>query len=216
MLCDFKKNLVKRLFVTNLAAGNNYTLINKKTFRLSQSNKRLNRTTMKKTFLLSCVVMVMAMMFSSCAVNLSGVTANYARMSNFYVNNHFPDGTHKLVLHNQQDFESVFGEGAVMGKNGMPTKVDFRHQFVVAVVLPETNRQTTIETALVNRVGDRLYFSYIIDEGHSTSYTMRPFTAVVVDRNEPSDVVFQRVTRQDLQNAGIQYTGGGNNHRLPF
>ena len=103
----------------------------------------------------------------------------------------------------------MFGSAAVMGRNGQPMNVDFNHQFVVAVILPETNRQTTIETAMVNRIGDRLYFSYIIDEGHATSYTIRPFTAVVVDRNEPSDVVFQQVTRQDLQNAGIQYNGGG-------
>ena len=146
-------------------------------------------------------------MLSSCSVNFQGVTANYVRMNNYYVSNQMKNGTHKLVIHNQQDFESVFGEAAVMGRNGQPTSIDFRHQFVIAVILPETNRQTTIETALLRRNGDRLYFSYIIDEGHATSYTMRPFTAVVVDRNEPSDVVFQRVTRQDLENAGIQYNG---------
>ena len=162
---------------------------------------------MKKTLFLSLAVIALAAMLSSCAVNLSGVSANYYRMNNYYVNNHLSNGTHKLVIHNQQDFESVFGEGAVMGRNGQPTRIDFSRQFVVAVILPETNRQTSIEAALVRRLGDRLYFSYIIEEGHATSYTMRPYTAIVVDRMEPSDVVFQRVTRQDLENAGIQYTG---------
>ncbi len=160
---------------------------------------------MKKTIFLSIVAL--GMLLGSCAVNLSGVTANYHRASNYFVNNNFPDGTHKLVIENQQDFDMVFGEGAVMGRNGQPTKVDFRHQFVVAVILPVTNRQTVIETALVRRLNDRLYFSYIIEEGHATNYSMRPFTAVVVDRNEPGDVVFQRVTRQDLQQAGITYEG---------
>ena len=144
---------------------------------------------------------------SSCAVNLGGVAANYHRMGNYFVNNHFPNGTHKLVIQNQEDFQNVFGQAAVMGHNGQPTRVDFRNQFVVAVILPETNRQTIIESALVRRIGDRLYYSYIIDEGHATSYTTRPFTMIAVSRNEPSDVVFQRVTRQDLQEAGIQYTG---------
>lgn len=162
---------------------------------------------MKKTFLLSFVSLTMMALMSSCAVNLDGVTANYSRINNYYINNHLSNGTHKLVIQNQQEFESVFGEGAVMGRNGQPTRIDFSRQFVVAVILPETNRQTTIETALVRRLGDRLYFSYIIEEGHATSYTMRPYTAVVVDRMEPSDVVFQRVTRQDLENAGIQYNG---------
>lgn len=162
---------------------------------------------MKKTLFLSFVTIAIVALMSSCSVNLQGVTANYNRMNNYYVNNNFPDGTHKLVIHNQQDFENVFGEAAVMGHNGQPTRIDFSRQFVVAMIMPVTNRQTTIETALLRRLGDRLYFSYIIDEGHATSYTIRPFTAVVVSRNEPSDVVFQRVTRQDLENAGIQYTG---------
>lgn len=160
---------------------------------------------MKKILFLS--VAVMALMLSSCAVNFQGVTANYVRMNNYYVNNNLKNGTHKLVIQNQQEFESVFAGAAVMGLNGQPTKIDFRHQFVIAVILPETNRITTIETVMLKRLGDRLYYSYIIEEGHRTSYNMRPFTAVVVDRNEPSDVVFQRVTRQDLENAGIQYTG---------
>ena len=158
-----------------------------------------------KTLFLS--IATLAIMLTSCSVNFQGVTANYARMNNYYVNNYFKNGTHKLVIQNQQEFDNVFGGAAIMGRNGQPTSIDFRHQFVIAVILPETDRLTTIETVMLKRLGDRLYYSYIIEEGHRTSYSMRPFTAVVVDRNEPSDVVFQRVTRQDLENAGIQYTG---------
>ena len=160
---------------------------------------------MKKTLFL--FLAVIALMLSSCSVNFQGVTANYVRMNNYYVSNQMKNGTHKLVIYNQQEFESVFGSAAVMGRNGQPTTIDFRRQFVIAVILPETDRLTSIETVMLKRLGDKLYFSYIVEEGHRTSYTMRPFTAVVVDRNEPGDVVFQRVTRQDLENAGIQYNG---------
>lgn len=168
---------------------------------------------MRNTLIIS-MVSAMALL-SSCAVNLQGVTANYTPMNNYYVNNYMKSGTHKLVIHNKQDFESVFGAAAVMGRNGQPTSIDFRHQFVIAVILPETNRQTQIETVLLNRVGDRLYYSYIIREGHMTSYTTRPFAAVVVDRNEPSDVVFQRVTDRDLEQAGIRHTGTGSSGTAP-
>lgn len=169
---------------------------------------------MRKTLIIS-MVSAMALL-SSCAVNLQGVTANYTPMNNYYVNNYLKGGTHKLVIHNMQDFESVFGAAAVMGRNGQPTSIDFRHQFVIAVILPETSRQTQIETVMVNRVGDRLYYSYIIREGHMTSYTTRPFAAVVVDRNEPSDVVFQRVTDRDLEQAGIRRNTGSNTARPPL
>ena len=40
-----------------------------------------------------------------------------------------------------------------------------------------------------------------------TGYTFRPYTAVVVDRSEPIDVVFQQVTPSDLENAGIHRNG---------
>ena len=169
---------------------------------------------MRKTLILSTISAI-ALLFSSCAVNLQGVTANYTPMNNYYVNNYLKGGTHKLVIHNQQDFESVFGAAAVMGRNGQPTNIDFRHQFVIAVILPETNRLTQIETVMVNRVNDRLYYSYIVREGHMTSYTTRPFAAVVVDRNEPSDVVFQRVTDSDLEQAGIRRNGTGNSGTAP-
>jgi hypothetical protein len=160
---------------------------------------------MKKTFFLSIVTIALMAMLSSCAVNLGGVTANYSPLNNYYVRNDFANGTHKLVIHNQEDFRRVFGDAAVMGTNGNPTQVNFSRQFVVALILPETNRQTQLEPVMLNRVGDRLYFSYIIYEGHNTSYNIRPFVAMVVDRNEPGDVVFQRVTQRDLDDAGIRY-----------
>ena len=56
-------------------------------------------------------------------------------------------------------------------------------------------------------IADKLYFSYLITEGHMTGYTFRPYTAVVVDRSEPIDVVFQQVTPSDLENAGIHRNG---------
>ena len=165
---------------------------------------------MKKIFSLSILTLAMVAMLSSCAVNLGGVAANYSPLNNYYVRNDFSNGTHKLVIHNQEDFYRIFGDAAVMGRNGQPTTVNFSRQFVVALILPETSRQTQLEPVRLNRVGDRLYFSYMIYEGHMTSYTMRPFVAMVVDRNEPSEVVFQRVRQEDLDRAGIHYNPGVN------
>ena len=174
---------------------------------------------MKKTLLIAVLIAAVAAMLNSCAVNLNGVAANYRPMNNYFVNNNFKDGTHKLVIHNQHDFESVFGMAAVMGKNGQPTSIDFNHQFVVAIILPVTDYQTDVETVMLNRDGNRLYYSYMIKRGHRTSYTIRPFAAVVVDRNEPSDVIFQEVTLSDLEKAGIRYNGSynrsGNNGSSP-
>ncbi|MBQ3910847.1 MAG: hypothetical protein II691_06035 [Muribaculaceae bacterium] len=157
---------------------------------------------MKKTLLISLMAAV-AVLLSSCAVNLGGVMANYTSLQNSCdVNSNFRNGTQRLVIHNQQDFNAVFSS-----RTGAHASIDFAHKFVVAVILPETNRQTQIETVSCNRIGDKLYFSYLITEGHMTGYTFRPYTAVVVDRSEPIDVVFQQVTPSDLENAGIHRNG---------
>ena len=162
---------------------------------------------MKKTFFLLALAIAVMTMVTSCNPNLTGVAANYAPLNNYYVDNNYNSGTHKLVINNRQDFERVFGTAAVMGRNGQPTGVDFNRQFVVAVILPETDYQTQIQTVMLNRVGNRLYYSYMVDRGHRTSYRVRPFTAVVVDRNEPNSVIFQQVTAADLEKAGIRYNG---------
>lgn len=162
---------------------------------------------MRKTFILSCIMAVVALVLPSCAVNFNGIMANHSALNNYYVRNDFSDGTHRLVIHNQQDFDRVFGAAAVMGTNGQPTSIDWRHEFVIAIILPETNYQTLVENVMLNRDNDHLIYSYLVNRGHKTSYTIRPFAAVVVDRNEPSDVTFQQVTQEDLDKAGIQRTG---------
>lgn len=161
---------------------------------------------MKKSIFSSCVVALMVFMLTACAVNFNGIMANYTGMNNYFVRNDFKDGTHRLVIHNQQDFDAVFGAGAVMGVNGEPTRIDWRRQFVVAIILPMTNYQTEVENVMLNRDNNRLIYSYIVHRGHKTSYNIRPFAAVVVDRSEPSDVTFQQVTQEDLDKAGIQRT----------
>lgn len=148
---------------------------------------------------------VIALFLPSCAlVNFNGIMANHTALNNYYVRNDFSDGTHRLVIHNQQDFDRVFGAAAVMGTKGHPTNIDWNHQFVIAIILPETNYQTLVENVMLNRYNDRLIYSYLVNRGHKTSYIIRPFAAVVVDRNEPSDVTFQQVTQEDMDKAGIQ------------
>lgn len=161
---------------------------------------------MKKTLFLSLLATV-AMLLSSCAVNLGGTMANYNMLPGNYIPHNPQSSTLKLVIHNRQDFEAVFGNSA--------GSIDFAHKFVVAVILPTTNRQTQVEAVACNRIGDRLYYSYLVTEGHATGYTYTPYAAVVVDRSEPIDVVFQRVTYEDLESAGIHRTGSQPGNTTP-
>ena len=62
----------------------------------------------------------------------------------------------------QATFESYFGMAAVMGRNGLPTSIDWNKEFVIALVLPEATVETKIEPKSLTREGDTLVLRYQI------------------------------------------------------
>ena len=106
----------------------------------------------------------------------------YTTLENYFVRNDV-DCTkqQRLIIDNKQDFEKYFGMAAYMG--GLPTEVNWKKQFVVALVLPETKRATTIYPVAVKTTdNDILVFSYMVKKGDRISHKMVPFTAVAVDK----------------------------------
>ncbi|PSK91516.1 hypothetical protein [Taibaiella chishuiensis] len=92
----------------------------------------------------------------------------------------------------QQDFDNIFGAAAHMGKNGMPTAIDFAKQFVIAVVADETDMATELKPiSLKKETGDQLVFTYETIKGAKQSYTIRPVLMVVVDNTHMGTVVLK-------------------------
>ena len=89
----------------------------------------------------------------------------------------------------QEQFESLFGAAAFMGKDGQPTPVDFTRQFVIAVVLPETDIETRLEPVSLTRSGNTLTFTYAKTEGEKVSYAMRPLLLIASDKAVETDKV---------------------------
>ena len=92
-------------------------------------------------------------------------------------------------ISSQEQFDSLFGAAAFMGKDGQPTSIDFGRQFVIAVVLPETDIETTLEPLSLTRSGGELTFTYVKKEGGKVSYTMRPVLLVAVDKADETETV---------------------------
>ena len=108
----------------------------------------------------------------------------YTTLENYFVRNDVDcSKQQRLIIDNQSDFEQYFGMAATMG--GLPTKVNWKKQYVVAIILPETKRATSIEPVNV-KVSDNqcLVFSYHVKKGDRISHTMVPFTAVAIDKPE--------------------------------
>lgn len=93
------------------------------------------------------------------------------------------------IIATQEQFDSLFGAAAFMGKDGQPTKIDFGEQFVIAVVLPETDTVTTLEPVSLTRSGKTLTFTYAKTEGEKVSYFMRPILLVAADKADEAETV---------------------------
>ena len=93
-------------------------------------------------------------------------------------------------IETQAAFEQVFGMAPVMSKDGQPTEIDFSKQFVIAVVLPETDLSTVIKPISLKKNGkNKLVFTYHVGRGQKQTYTIRPCLAIVVDKAYKGDVV---------------------------
>lgn len=116
-------------------------------------------------------------------IEKEGYPINYTELANYYVlNNVDVSKTQRLVINSQQTFEAYFGEAAVMGRNGQPTIVNFKTQYVLAVVLPETDRQTEVIPGEVVQNGNTVVMNYRVNKGAKTTYRMVPFAAIAIDK----------------------------------
>lgn len=138
--------------------------------------------------LLSIALCISALLLlSQCSISRKVAAKAYpigfSELHNYYVlNTHKPKKTERKIITSEEEFYNIFGEAAVMGTNGNPTPVNFKTQFVLAVILPETNRVVNMYPESVLENGNAVIFNYIVNKGEKTSYTMVPFTAIALDR----------------------------------
>ncbi len=75
-----------------------------------------------------------------------------------------------------------------MGADGKPTIIDFTKQYVIAF----TEKETDVETALIpeslTKVRKNIVLKYKIKRGSKTTFTMRPFLMLVVDKKHQGKV----------------------------
>ena len=118
-------------------------------------------------------------------VEASAYPIGYTELQNYFVlNTMIPKNVTRLVIDDQETFDRYFGAAAVMGRNGQPTRVNFGKQYVLAVVLPETNRATTVIPGEISQVDNTVVFNYMVRKGQKQSYKVVPFAAVAIDKPE--------------------------------
>lgn len=132
--------------------------------------------------LMCCNCSFMDKMYAAEKIDKVATPVHYTTLENYFVRNDVDcSKQRRLILDNQQDFDAFFGKAATMGS--LPTTVNWNKQYVVAIILPETKRATSIEPVAVKVTdNDVVVFSYHIKKDDKMSHSMVPFTAVAIDK----------------------------------
>ena len=121
-------------------------------------------------------------MYAAQKIDQVATPISFTTLENYFVRNDVDcSKQQRLIINNKAEFEKYFGMAAHMG--GMPTEVNWNKQFVVALVMPETKRATSIYPVAVKVTDNNvLVFSYRVKKGDNMSHSMVPFTAVAIDK----------------------------------
>lgn len=129
---------------------------------------------------------------------ITSVEATNAVIPFFEAKNYFVKNTYKnkevatLKVTSQEEFDKVFGPAAVMGENGKPTQVDFSKQYALTVIMPVTDKKTSVRVNSLRYRDTEIVLDYKITEGESQSFTTQPFLLILVDKEYSGPVNFEK------------------------
>ena len=112
---------------------------------------------------------------------------------NYFVRNTVTDIADPRIM-TAVEFDAVFGMATTMGADGRPTEIDFEQEFVIAVILPETDTATEVIPDRLEKDGNGgITLWYRRTVGAVQSFTTRPFAAIIVDRSESAPVELEEM-----------------------
>lgn len=117
---------------------------------------------------------------------------SYIKANRYFVNNTIENKqVEYLKITTQKDLDQYFGLSPVMGKNGEPTKIDFKKSFVLAIIGQETDKETTFDIVSLKEKQNSVELKYRIKQDvNSRDYTIHPFEMIVVDNAYNKDIHF--------------------------
>ncbi len=167
---------------------------------------------MEKLFFKGSNIMIIAIMLIlvACTSNKTfnaGNTENMTKDIEFEVaKNYFFNNGQEIPVNpkitTQEEFEKLFGKAAVMGKDGMPTEIDFSKQFVLALVQPVTDINTEIIPLKVEDQGNTLNYTYEIKTGEKQSFSMQPLSIIILDKkyeNKEINLINDQLMKENMK-----------------
>lgn len=116
----------------------------------------------------------------------------YRELKGYFVKNTFKGKLTNPKIANKRQFDRIFGMAATMGKGGQPTPVNFRKQYVIAVITPKTRQAITLmPRRLEKNVYGRLRFYVDMLTGNTQTFTTSPCLLIAVDRQHNGPVTLE-------------------------
>lgn len=110
------------------------------------------------------------MMLGACSTSKD---VAFQTVNNYFYRNDATRRPQKITT--QQQFDSLFGAAAFMGKDGEPTRIDFSKEFVIAVIRDTTSYEDLLTPRSLKLEGDSLVFTYQETLGKERrSYQIQP------------------------------------------
>lgn len=126
--------------------------------------------------------------FTSCST--SEKTINYKDAQRYFVRNDVKDYSPRIIT-NAKEFDQFFGMAAVMGSQGMPTPVNFDKENVIAIIEPETNKDTEIKIKSIKKEDNQIVVRYkVVTTGAPRSYSTVPCQVVKISKKYGNNAKF--------------------------
>lgn len=139
-----------------------------------------NRYNDMKNFVM--IAIATALLLSSCGTTKHDMV-RYTVAQRYFVNNNVDGDIALIKAVNEDELNKYFGMAAVMGKDGMPTIINFKKDFAIGVTIPESNGGTEINPVSLKKTGDEeLTLTYSVIAGTETSYKVKPLALIVVSK----------------------------------
>ncbi len=143
---------------------------------------------MKIRFITFSLLASIAISLASCNTTKSGIS--YKTASHYFVRNDVTNYSPRLIQ-SSEEFERYFGAATTMGKDGLPTDINFTKQNVVAIIAPETNLDTDIKVSSVKKQDGKITVRYnVVQTGDPRSYSTVPCLLLSIDKKHGSNVEF--------------------------
>lgn len=134
------------------------------------------------------VLVAVVMGLSSCSTSEKAIS--YKEALRYFVRNDVKDFSPRIIT-SDEELNRYFGTAAVMGTQGMPTLINFDKENAIAIIEPETNRDTDIKIESVKKVGEKVVVRYkTLVSGEPRSYTTVPCQLVKISKKYGTNVQF--------------------------